>query len=177
MTTNTTTTLLAGILAALGTLSIAGCGQDVATCASVAALPGAGSINFTEGSCTQLQTACASPAQAADFQDYLTCLGNEGTLSATDGECVAITRLVEQECTGSTGTGTGSGTGTKSSSSSSAANQACSMLGQCCVNLPAGSAASCEAIVATGISTSCETEFTSLSTLGFCTGGTGTGGH
>jgi len=67
---------------------------------------------------------------------------------------------------GKVGTGTGTGTGT-----------ACPLLAECCAEMTAGpGATACDAVVASGVSTSCATELSAEESAGACHGtGTGTG--
>ncbi len=86
-------------LALLMTIGAGGCGQEVATCTTVCALPdnpGNGCVS----ACTASEAACTTTACSADFQAYLTCLGNAGTYSAVDGLCAGLAKAVGAETTG-----------------------------------------------------------------------------
>jgi hypothetical protein len=54
-----------------------GCGESVATCSSVCP-PSTGYIDDCLSGCAAEQNACALRGRAADFQAYLTCVGNAG---------------------------------------------------------------------------------------------------
>jgi hypothetical protein len=76
---------------------LSACGQDVATCATVCGLPGAATTCAT--ACAAQQEKCSSSTDAPNFQAYLTCLGNAGTYSATEGVCAELAAAVS-ECNG-----------------------------------------------------------------------------
>jgi hypothetical protein len=72
-----------------------GCGTGVATCASICALPDAPSPSSTcTTSCMNSQAAATAPGAAADFQDYLTCVENEGTYLAVSEICAPQAKTV-----------------------------------------------------------------------------------
>jgi hypothetical protein len=79
-------------LALVGVAIVAGCGQSVATCATVCALPDAPGACL--GTCNADQMASDSAGRTADFQAYLTCLGNAGTYMAAVGDCESDARVV-----------------------------------------------------------------------------------
>jgi len=62
----------------LGTAN--GCGQDVATCASVCPAPPTGFVSASSclSGCTRTEQACASSGNEGTFQLYLTCVSNAG---------------------------------------------------------------------------------------------------
>jgi hypothetical protein len=68
------------LLALLAVGMTNGCGQDVATCASVcpAAPTGFYGADICLSGCTQTEQACASSGSKAAFQLYLTCVSNAG---------------------------------------------------------------------------------------------------
>ncbi len=82
------------LLGAAGAL-FAACGQDVPTCGTVCALPGAPP---TCGStCASQETACAANGCSGDVQALLTCLGNAETYAAVNGLCASIAATVAAE--------------------------------------------------------------------------------
>jgi hypothetical protein len=129
-------TFVGGWLVVVTLLGTAGaCGQDVATCASICAFPGAGPECLTD--CNTQQSACTAAGYAGNFQDYLTCIGTVGTYgvqqdvqTTNPGElaqystvvplCAAEVAAIASECgTPSPGlAGTGSGTSSSTGSSS-----------------------------------------------------------
>jgi hypothetical protein len=161
-----------GLLLAAGAGSVgAGCGQSVATCASVCA--GQSSLCGTE--CAAEEAACSTAGYAADFQAYLTCVGNVGTSSGVGGNaalplvpalCAPEAAAIESEC----GAGSGSGTGTSETNPI----EPCAVLADCCAGLPPGPAAACNVVATDGIEAECTTALSGLEAE--CTGeGLGSG--
>lgn len=112
-----------------GATASGGCGQDVATCDTICALPEAPGSDCTT-SCSDAQSACASSSAecGGDFQDYLTCLNNAGTYEAVDGLCAAIAARVASETSTRVGTPTGDG-GTSSTCASATCSSVCATEG------------------------------------------------
>jgi hypothetical protein len=80
--------LVAGAIAA-------GCGSDVATCASICALPNAVPSSCLND-CSDMQKSLTT-AEAGDFQAWLTCVQNAGDYSAVNGICASISATVADE--------------------------------------------------------------------------------
>lgn len=143
-------TFLAGPLFAAVLLGAAadGCGSGVATCESICALPGAPATVATQVlnpggdddvettsvtcavACATQETACASAGYGANFQAYLTCVGNVGSYADVQqnvdttnpampahytttsvSACAAEAAALVNECGSAPGAGSGSGTG------------------------------------------------------------------
>jgi len=83
-------------LALLSVLSASACGQAVATCASICALPDAPEAPECADTCMASQNACDTTSCSANFQAYLTCVGNEGTYTAVDGLCASVAKSANQ---------------------------------------------------------------------------------
>ncbi len=89
-------TLFLAFVSVVGSLAAeAACGESSASCDSVCALPGASSDCASD--CAAEQSACASGAQAADFQAFLTCVVDVGTFPG-GSTCASEAAAVESEC-------------------------------------------------------------------------------
>ncbi len=75
------------LVAGAGLTSGAACGETVATCESDCALPDAPEQCLS--ACMAAQSNCITDGCSADFQWYLTCIGNTGTYRAVDDRCAA----------------------------------------------------------------------------------------
>jgi hypothetical protein len=84
-------------LVGLSSVGPAGCGQDVATCGDICALPDAPADCVT--GCNLSQATAASSGRGPDFQAYLTCVANAQTYAAVDGLCADAARTVNVSTT------------------------------------------------------------------------------
>jgi len=84
------------LLALVALVAGGGCGQGVATCDTICGFPDAPDTCASE--CGVQEASCASTGDAADFQAYLTCVGNTGRYAAVEGTCLAQARAIDQEC-------------------------------------------------------------------------------
>jgi hypothetical protein len=92
---STTRLLSSSLLAAFVSLSaVDGCGQSVATCESVCALPNAPVGDGCSSECTSEQESLVAEGAGGDFQAYLTCLSNAGDFSASTGLCATESATV-----------------------------------------------------------------------------------
>jgi len=176
MSTRVLVTVLAALAVTSTAVTTGGCGQDVASCATVCALPDAEPTSCMT-SCTSVELQCATAGDGADLQLLLTCLSNAGLYSAIGGSCASEAKTVASACGQALGTGTGTGTGTGSGSTGFDGGQ-CAVLADCCGTLGQTEAAECNQVADQNDPTSCEALFSELVGAGECPGSVppGTGG-
>lgn len=118
-------------------LASGGCGQDVPSCSSVCAMPGAPST--CETSCNAAETACVAASCSADVQAYLTCMGNAGTYTAINGLCAPIAKALGAE----SGVTQGASTGASGDASVTSASCVVATCASVCATESGSSVASC----------------------------------
>jgi hypothetical protein len=89
---------LAVLVAGLAAPAAAGgCGESTATCASDCALPDAPANCLA--TCSAAEAACTTSACSANFQWFLTCVGNAGTYEAISDRCGGAARAARVSVT------------------------------------------------------------------------------
>jgi len=148
--------------------------QTSGTCATAPGTgTGTGTATNPGSGCTAL-AACCELMTGAAATACITVVGEAVPAACT----TELTSYEKAGACGKTGTGPGTGTGTGS-------DTACTLLAECCAQMPPGSSATaCEEVVAMGLSSSCSSELSAYESTDACGGigpgtgtGTGTGNH